>query len=89
MKTQPSVRQINSHVFAGCGYCIVYAQGYCIVYAQGWQARITWARTRKGIKQGRVLNLSIQGSGPAPKRELDRMGMSWVAIPADASVELS
>ena len=77
---QPTVRQINSHVFAGTGYCMVYADG--------WQARINWSRTRNGVKQGRVINWSILGPKP-PETAVDGMGMSWVTIPADARVELS
>lgn len=45
--TQPTVRQINQHTFAGAGICVVYAAG--------WQMRISRARTRKGVKEGRVV----------------------------------
>lgn len=78
---QPTVREINAHTFAGTGYCMVYAEG--------WQARISWARTRNGSKQGRIINWSIWDSAPAPETTMDRMGLSWVMIPANARVELS
>lgn len=77
---QATVRQINSHLFAGTGYCMIYADG--------WQARISWARTNKGTKQGRVINMS-HGPNAVPEVTEDRSGMHWVAIPSDAKVELS
>lgn len=80
-RKQPTVKAMNAHLFAGTGYCMIYAEG--------WQARISWARTRKGVKQGRVINWSISDSMPAPETTVDQMGLSWVTIPADARVELS
>lgn len=78
--TQPTIRQINSHLFAGTGYCMVYADG--------WQARISWARTQKGVKEGRVINIS-HDLNASPEMKEDRMGLHWVAIPTNARVELS
>lgn len=75
------MREINSHVFTGTGYCVVYTNE--------WQSRITWARTRKGVKEGRVLNINRYSETSNPELKEDRMGISWVAIPADARVELS
>lgn len=70
MKNKPSVKEINSHVFAGTGYCYVSM-------ADGRRMRISWARSKKGTVEGRVINTS----GWTPKR--------WEVIPTDATVELS
>ena len=67
---QPTVRKINSHVFGGTGYCYVSLP-------DGRRMRISWARSRKGIVEGRVINTS----GWTPK--------TWEQIPANAVVELS
>ena len=64
--TQPTVREFNSHL-ASCS-------SYCYVYGEGFSFRISRARTRKGVVEGRVINGS-------PK--------DWEVIPADATVELS
>jgi len=49
MKTkQWTVRQINQHTFCGQGYCYVYL-------VDGRVLRITRARTRQGVVEGRVL----------------------------------
>jgi len=45
---QPTVRQINAHVFAGTGTCYVYREGAATL-------RISRARTRKGKIEGRVI----------------------------------
>jgi hypothetical protein len=63
---QPTVRQINAHVFAGTGTCYVYREGAPTL-------RISRARTRKGIVEGRVIIGSIN---------------EWEHIPSDAIVEL-
>ena len=63
---QPSVKAINAHVFAGTGSCYIDTR-------DGRRFRISRARTRKGIVEGRV----ICGSS----RE-------WEPIPAHASVEM-
>lgn len=65
--SQPTVRKINSHLFGGSHYCY-------IDLPDGRRLRISRARTRKGVVEGRV----ILGS------EKD-----WETIPADAAVELS
>jgi hypothetical protein len=70
---QPTVRQINEHTFAGTGVCVVYAQG--------WQMRISRARTRNGVKEGRVVNWHGERG---PEGGLH----DWHPIPADAVVEL-
>jgi hypothetical protein len=64
---RPTVREINGHLFAGTAYCYVNLP-------DGRRLRISRARTRRGITEGRV----IIGS------EKD-----WEQIPADAMVELS
>ncbi len=43
-KKQPTVRQINAHLFAGSKYCYIRFDGECI--------RIRRAKTVKGILQG-------------------------------------
>ena len=78
---QVTVRQINAHLFGGAGYCMVYATG--------WQARISWARTHNGVKQGRVVNLSVEPNVSQPEMAEDRMGLHWITVPDDARVELS
>lgn len=67
MKQQPTVRQINSRLFCGSHYCYINLP-------DGRRIRISRARTRKGVVEGRI----ILGS----ERE-------WEPIPADATVELS
>ncbi len=64
---QPTVREINSHTFAGTAYCYVDLP-------DGRRIRISRARTRKGVVEGRV----ILGSDK-----------DWEVIPATAVVELS
>lgn len=67
MKKQATVREINAHVWCGQAYCYVSLP-------DGRRLRISRARTRKGVVEGRV----ICGS------EKD-----WEVIPSDAVVELS
>jgi hypothetical protein len=62
----PSVRRINAHLFGGSGYCYVDLP-------DGWRIRISRARSRKGVVEGRV----ILGSEK-----------KWEVIPANAVVEL-
>jgi hypothetical protein len=64
---QPNVREINAHLFGGSRYCYVDLP-------DGRRLRISRARTRKGVVEGRV----IVGS------ERD-----WEAIPAGSHVELN
>ena len=74
---QPTVREINSHTFAGTGVCVVYASGF--------QMRISRARTRNGVKEGRVITYSYSG------REASNVGpiRAWEPIPAEAVIELN
>jgi len=64
---QPTVREINAHLASCSSYCYIDLPG-------GGRIRISRARSRKGVVEGRV----ILGS---PK--------AWEVIPADAVVELS
>jgi hypothetical protein len=73
---QATVRQINAHTFAGTGVCIVHADK--------WRMRISRARTRKGVTEGRVINF-VADVGSA-KHCTDVK--DWEPIPADAVVEL-
>jgi hypothetical protein len=63
---QPTVRQINAHVFAGTGSCYIYSEGQPTL-------RISRARTRKGVVEGRVITGSTK---------------EWETIPADAEIDL-
>jgi hypothetical protein len=63
----PTVREINAHLATMRGYCYVDLP-------DGRRIRISRARTRKGVVEGRI----ILGS---PK--------AWEAIPAGSHVELS
>ena len=67
MSKTPSVREINSHLASYSTYCYVNLP-------DGRRLRISRARTRKGVVEGRV----ILGS------EKD-----WEVIPAQSVVELS
>jgi len=69
-KQQPTVKQINNHLAS--------MASYCMVYANGWQMRISRARTHRGVKEGRVINIT--------NRECHR---DWHPIPEDATVELT
>lgn len=72
-----TTRQINSHLASMVGYCVVYADGF--------QMRISRARTRKGIMEGRVINYSYSGRNAVnvgPIRD-------WEPIPENATMELS
>ena len=64
---QPTVREINAHLASSTSYCYVDLPN-------GGRLRISRARTRKGVVEGRV----ILGS---PK--------AWEVIPANAIIELS
>jgi hypothetical protein len=64
---QPTVRKINDHLWCGQHYCYVDLP-------DGRRLRISRARTRKGVLEGRV----IIGS------EKD-----WEVIPPTARIELS
>jgi hypothetical protein len=63
----PSPRQINAHLSSLTTYCYIDLPG-------GKRIRISRARTRKGVLEGRVINGS-------PK--------TWEPIPLDSHVELS
>ena len=63
---QPTVRQINAHVFAGTGSCY-------IDLPDGRRFRISRARTRAGVIEGKV----IMGSDK-----------DWETIPAASYIEL-
>ena len=65
---QPTVRAINAHTFAGTGYCYVSTATGRPLF------RISRARTRKGVIEGRIVNGS------------DKV---WEVIPADATIHLS
>jgi len=67
MSKQPTVREINSRLMTGVGYCY-------IDLPDGRRLRISRARTRKGVMEGRV----ILGS---PK--------DWEVIPVGSNIELS
>ena len=58
--------------------------GVCMVYAAGFQMRISRARTRQGIKEGRVINYSGRMAS-----DVQLSGRDWEPIPADAFVELN
>lgn len=73
----PTVRQINAHLWCGQRYCYVDLP-------DGRRMRISRARTRKGIMEGRIINTS----GWEPKH-LDSIGIGWEPIPEGSSVELS
>ncbi len=66
MKT-PSVREINEHLFGGSRYCYVNLP-------DGRRLRISRARTRKGVLEGRI----VLGSDK-----------EWETIPEGSKVELS
>lgn len=51
-----------------------------MVYGVTWQMRISRARTRNGVKEGRVINFS---------GEIGREIRDWESIPDHATVELS
>lgn len=63
----PSVRKINAHLWAATGYCY-------IDLPDGRRIRISRARTRKGVVEGRIINGSKK---------------TWEVIPAGSHVELS
>jgi hypothetical protein len=67
MTKQPTARQINAHLASMTSYCYVNLPN-------GNRLRISRARTRHGVLEGRI----ILGS---PK--------TWEIIPATATVELS
>ncbi len=69
---QPSVRQINGHLSS--------MTGYCVVYGVTWQMRISRARTRNGVKEGRVINFN---------GNIGREIRDWESIPDHATVELT
>jgi hypothetical protein len=46
---QTTVREINAHVFAGTGYCVIRMN-------DGSAVRISRAKTQSGQKMGRVVN---------------------------------
>lgn len=71
-QTQPTVRQINAHLMSGSNYCYVSGEGFGL--------RISRARTRKGITEGRVVN-----GERADGSKLNE----WEPIPATATVELA
>lgn len=48
---QPTVRQMNSRLFCGQGYCYVQ-------FSDGRRMRVSWVRSRKGTVEGRVINTS-------------------------------
>ena len=64
---QPTVREINAHLASMTGYCYVDLP-------DGGRLRISRARTRKGVVEGRV----ILGSSK-----------DWAVVPANAIIELS
>lgn len=67
-----SVRAINSHLASFSSYCYVHmVDGRCM--------RISRARTRAGVVEGRVINVS--GSW-------DHRPNAWEPIPPDSTVEL-
>lgn len=73
-KQQPTVRQINAHLFGGSAYCYVDMP-------DGSRLRISRARTRYGVVEGRVICWSHRAS--------IHEASDWAVIPADAVVELS
>lgn len=77
MNKQPTVREINAHLFAGQGVCMVYR-------TDGIQFRISRIRTRQGQREGRV----ITGGGYYNQNGGTRWLDDWEAIPDDATVEL-
>ena len=56
---QPTVREINAHVFAGTAYCYVNLP-------DGRRLRISRARTHKGVVEGRVILGSERDWEPIP-----------------------
>jgi hypothetical protein len=72
MIKQPTVRQINEHLQGGTKYCYVYnAEGNCLM-------RISRARTRQGVVEGRVIGYFGRGAYKP-----------WHVIPTDASIALT
>jgi hypothetical protein len=69
---QPTVRQINAHL-ASCS-------SYCCVYGTTYSFRISRARSRNGVVEGRIINGNWQDA---------RSPKDWEVIPADAVVELT
>ncbi len=67
-----TARQINAHLMSGSSYCYVYGEGF--------QYRISRARTRKGVLEGRIVN-----GERADGRKLN----DWEPIPATAEVALT
>jgi hypothetical protein len=63
----PSVRKINAHLWAATGYCYVDLP-------DGRRIRISRARTRNGVVEGRVISGSKK---------------TWEVIPLGSRVELS
>lgn len=74
---QPTVRQINNHLWCGQAYCYV-------TLPDGRRMRISRARTIKGVIEGRVINTD----GWEPKK-LCKMGIGWEPIPVGSHVELT
>jgi hypothetical protein len=64
---QPTVREINAHVFAGTGNCYVYRAGKPTL-------RIGRARTRKGVVEGRVIVGSSNEWEPIPPDAVVELG---------------
>ena len=64
---QPTVREINTHLFGGVHSCYVNMP-------DGNRLRISVARTRKGVLEGRIVN----GSASV-----------WKIIPVTTTIELN